>query len=287
MSELPQTQYNENTGCSTTLIRETEILRIYGSLLIRDFPKYWKMYTALYIGPSMGLYPSMKPGGFFCRAVDDMADGDMALPSNFANFAQLTKNLEATIRGDSPPTLPLSLVLLDAISKFELEARSDDDIKGELIAFLSGMTMDSNRRINQETLSRVDLHKIYDLTFLPPIQLSLIGLRSINRAIDIPKLGQVQGRIYALRDYANELPKGSINIPEDIIFASGLTSQMLIDTPQLVVENQVLASWIQTELHECANIITEIKSISLDNNARAMTMALITPIEKFIVDNIR
>ena len=62
---------------------------------------------------------------------------------------------------------------------------------------------------------------------------------------------------------------------------------MLIDTPQLVVENQVLASWIQTELHECANIITEIKSISLDNNARAMTMALITPIEKFIVDNIR
>lgn len=245
------------------------------------------MYTALLVLPSIGVYPAMKPGGFFCRAIDDMADGDLAIPANFANFAEWATELESTIKGDSQPSHPLALVMLDAISKFESVASEDDNVKATLTAFLAGMTLDNERRVRGKTLSWSEILNIYDLTFLPPIQLSLIGLRSSNRASDIPLLGQVQGRIYAIRDFAHELPLGVINIPENVITASGLSGKMLMDTPNLVNTNSVTAAWIQAELRDCVGVIDTLRLTRLDKNARNMTDLLINPIDRYIHSRIK
>ena len=97
--------------------KEYFVLKTLIRLLSRDFSKYFAVSAMCYFGGLSRMCLLAKPAYFFCRIIDDCADGDMQSSElNYPDFETLIKALNAVLLGKRQPSNNLEILLLDVLS---------------------------------------------------------------------------------------------------------------------------------------------------------------------------
>ena len=242
--------------------REWFILISYLKLLFRNFNKYFKVSSTAYFAGTFGIVSAAKPAYFFCRYIDDIADGDHLLPEK--EFRSLLEKLKAIITNNTCAKTGLEATLkkaLDSLHKNNQPKIVDD----EFISFLDAMLHDYERRIHRKACSKEELLNIYDQSFKPVLHLAFLGLGVQIDEKYIYELGRLQGRIYAIQDLEEELKKGIINLPTELLNEINLSTEKLCNTPRTLQKTDRFKNWIQTECKECLSYITDLRALKIDH----------------------
>jgi hypothetical protein len=218
---------------------------VYG----RDFKKY--VVTGAPLSLLSPIYPAANPDYWWGRAHDDMADGDMTLPVGVATYGEYVSvckhHLETDFK-DMQKGVGLDFLLKRVVQKTEREQRPSDNVREELGLFLDAMLTENTRRLQKQVLTRKELYDLNEGSFRHAHNIMLIAIRSPDRASDIPELFQLQGSMYALDDLPTEIPKGTCNIPAEVLDEGKLTLDELITNPNLFFKNTVIGQWVKEEI---------------------------------------
>ncbi|GEM_PF-4353912 len=264
-------------------LRELFIIRCFLSLLQRNFKKYFTVGGITYWLGASGLYPSAKPTYFFCRYVDDLADGDRELPSAYSDFAAFTDRMKALVRGTQEKKKhPIERVLTDAIKKLSRKTDSPAVVRDELIYFLDSMLVDYNRRINSSVLTQKELDQLYDDSFSSVLHLTFIGTGTSLARNYITQLGLIQGKLYALQDLKEDLTAGIINLPQELLSRMGMTVEELMSSTDSLHKNESFLHWRSSELLLCHDYLQVLQSLDVDRKVRKIISILTDPLEVYL-----
>ncbi len=264
-------------------LRELFIIRCFLSLLQRNFKKYFTVGGITYWLGASGLYPSAKPTYFFCRYVDDLADGDRELPQVYSDFAAFTDRMKALVRGaQEKKRHPIERVLTDAIKKLSRKTDSPAVVRDELIYFLDSMLVDYNRRINSSVLTQKELDQLYDDSFSSVLHLTFIGTGTSLARNYITQLGLIQGKLYALQDLKEDLTAGIINLPQELLSRTGMTVEELMSSADSLHKNESFLHWRSSELLLCHDYLQVLQSLDVDRKVRKIISILTDPLEVYL-----
>ena len=253
--------------------REFFILSIFLRLLARDFKKYFKVASLCYFIGVFRISRPAKPAYFFCRYMDDLADGDVRLPKKYHSLEHLVQRLKNRIDHGAPGASKVEILLADVLLKYEKYAQKNEMVCDALRAFLGSMLFDFNRRKNRTLLTGKELLDNYHFSFSAVIQLAAIGLQ-IEMPLDVIRgLGELQGRFYALQDIQSDLEKGIINIPQEVVVEAGLTNDL-----DQCLGNAVFGHWVQSEIESCEKLARLLQSNTGKGRMKRMIDALVNPI---------
>lgn len=163
----------------------------------------------------------------FCRAVDDIADGDLAPVAKHVALDDWDARLERIFRGEARD--PLERVLADGIARYDLR---DADFR----AVIAGMRMDADGPICGPSMEDLDLY--CDRVA------SAVG-RLCVRVFGAPEaagrdLADHQGRALQLtniiRDVEEDAAMGRLYLPAELLAAQGLPT----DDPETVAQAAAL-----------------------------------------------
>ncbi len=268
-------------------LRELFIMRCFLGLLQRDFKKYFTVGGITYWLGASGLYPSAKPTYFFCRYVDDLADGDRKLPLDYKDFENFIKQMKARVKApDTGDFTNIERVLADAIKK--LCRKSDDHrlIKQELTDFLDSMLIDYNRRINGTVLTQPALDQLYDRSFSAVLQLTFIGTGTQLDRAHITRLGLIQGKLYALQDLREDLTSGIINLPQELLSTTDIPLEQMMADPSRLQQNKAFQQWRSDELMRCHEYLQVLQSLKADRKVRKIISILTDPLAIYLKEEV-
>lgn len=263
--------------------RETFIIRCFAALLLRNFKKYFTVGGITYWLGASGLYPAAKPTYFFCRYVDDLADGDRQLPDRYADFSDFITRMKQLV--EQPETKGLrdiELVLVDAIKKLNRKSPDTQVVQKELIAFLDSMLIDYNRRLQSSILSQEELDQLYDSSFSSVLQLTFIGTGTVLSREYITQLGLIQGKLYALQDLHEDLTAGIINLSAELVADTGWTLEQLIKAPLSLQKTEAFVQWRNAELMLCYEYLQTLQSLDVNRKVRKIISILTDPLEVYL-----
>ena len=263
------------------LRRELFILGYFMRLLRRNFKKYFTVAGFTYSLGALGLYPSSKPTYFFCRYIDDLADGDYELP-NGQTFESFINALVTFLNSaDRKASSTIELVLADAVRKLQ---KSTDlaTIQAELTHFLNSMLLDYQRRTDRKALNQAEINELYHRSFSAVLKLALLGfgIQLDNHYVD--KLGLVQGKIYALQDIEEDLSQSIINVPAELIEKAEFSIDALVQTPGQFTATKHFESWRQKELQEAKMLVDQLLGLQTSKKGMKMIRVLVNPLDEYI-----
>ena len=263
--------------------RELFILRCYIALLRRNFKKYFTVASFTYFLGASGLYRSAKPTYFFCRFVDDVTDGDRPLPKGFDSFQAFIDRLLYLLENKSNSKLKgIELMLTDALRKLDKTDATPLLIRAELKSFLQSMQVDYTRRTQKQVLSQTEIDELYDQSFASVLHLAMLGFGTQLERSDIKKLGQVQGKIYALQDLEDDLRMGIINVPRELVKKAGLSNEELMSSPRLLSQHQAFMEWKHSELSTCNGFIEDLYALEAGKKAKKIIRVLVNPLATYV-----
>lgn len=267
----------------TYFLREFFILRCFAALLQRNFKKYFTVGGITYWLGASGLYRSAKPTYFFCRYVDDLADGDRELPSRYENFASFIERMKGLVKNPEVKGLQdIELVLVDALRKLIRKSSNPVLIKKELTSFLDSMLIDHHRRLTHASLSKSALDELYDNSFSSVLQLTFVGTGTELERKHITHLGLIQGKLYGLQDLDEDLGAGIINMPEELIKKTGLSLTEIMDSPATLQKTEAFQVWRLSELMLCHEYLRSLKSLVVSRKVRRIISILTDPLEGYL-----
>jgi hypothetical protein len=238
-----------------------------------------------FIPPSgSGLYPALEVSYHWGRAVDDVVDGDMPLPNKnipVGDWIEELKELAKNGASSVPKGITIEYMQKRALVRLE-EMHSGVDIRGEMVKFLDAMKWEYERRVNRIVLTKNELEILNRNSFGPPHTITLVAVRSKARGEDIDELGQIQGRIQALRDMHTELAHGICNIPQEVLDKCGITFRELEENPSLFDSNIFFQVWKQKEIEECFVLIDRIRTKKLDKPVQLYVRYFLYEINKHL-----
>lgn len=263
--------------------RELFILNCLAGLLKRDFRKYFTVAGTTYWLGASGLYPAAKPTYFFCRYVDDLADGDRNLPKSYQHFDQFIDQMKEVVQGTEKEHVKcIESVLKDAIRKLEKKSGKPALIQKELGHFLDSMLIDYNRRLKQTVLTQNEIDELYNNSFSSVLQLTFLGTGThLNRA-HIRLLGLIQGKLYAIQDMHEDLSTGIINIPATVINATGISIAKLRQRPATIETSKAWQAWRQAELERCASYMDILQALEVNSKVGKIISILLDPLDKYL-----
>ena len=261
--------------------RELFILSYFLRLLGRNFKKYITVAGFTYSLGTFGIYPSAKPTYFFCRYIDDLADGDNTLP-NGKSFEKLIEGLIEFIKSpNQKASNKIELTLADAIKK--LQKTTDlKTIHSELIHFLESMQLDYQRRVAEEALNQSEINALYLRSFSAVLNLALLGFGIQLDKHYVDKLGLVQGKVYALQDIEDDLSRAIINVPNQVIIDAHFAIKDLISKPNEFVVTAAFHKWRQQELLEARDIVDELLTLKTSKKGKKLIGVLVKPLDNYI-----
>ncbi|MFH1916534.1 MAG: hypothetical protein ABIJ21_04675 [Nanoarchaeota archaeon] len=223
--------------------------------------------------------PGIAPGSWIayhlCRSIDDIADGEQPLPQEYHSFRHFFHDLHQTIETENYPETEIGLLLRGTIR--DMEQYHGVDIRQGLHDFIEAMYVEYERRANKAISTREELFVVYQQSFSVPQDIAFICFHSRIRSKDVPELAQLQGRLYAVKDLAEEIPKGIVFIPKEVI--PDMDWQSLLrkyeDNPQIL-------SWNAEELDAGKELIARLRSYRLDMGGKLVMSFLVKGIEKYI-----
>lgn len=123
------------------------------------------------------------------REIDDIVDGDIALPRGFSDVTQLLEQVKADLLGSLAPQTKLGKYA--RVVAGDLERLGCETIRTDLADFLEGMQSEYVRRRDKQLLSHDALCTLHDQSFRGSQQAYLVALGSRFNARDIGELPQI------------------------------------------------------------------------------------------------
>lgn len=230
-----------------------------------------------------GLAPGLEVSYHFGRAVDDVVDGDAELPSGFTSVPEWLQFLRGHIDEGGrniPKGLTVEFLLKRTLRRMQPYDGRRFGIQSELRSFLGAMEREYDRRVNRKVLNREELSLLYRDAFGPPHTITLEAVGSRTIAQDIPELAQAQGRLFAIADLKEDLARGIINIPQEVLELASLRSEELVENPGRI-KHRLVGEWIESEISDCAQLIQTLREKKLDWRGRAYVSYLLKGFDKF------
>lgn len=179
-------------------------------------------------------------GFCFLQLYDDIMDGDRVTstaPDVIA--AQTIAEWESgQFRGDT--SLSRLAAALD-VSLRSLHLLPDDDPRHDVLVLLKAMRRDAQRVATQALLTRTELTEHLRATFHHSVNLLLIASQMQARAETVPDLVAALGWCSVVRDLGEDLHKGLVNVPDDVVRRVEATSG------KLTVQHPETRRWLNEE----------------------------------------
>jgi phytoene synthase len=150
----------------------------------------------------------------FCRAVDDIADGDQPRPERSAGLARWRQDIDRLYAGTPPPALaPLAA----AVQAFGLA-------KDDFLAVIDGMQMDVDADIRAPDLATLDLYCDRVASAVGRLSVRVFGLERAA-GIDLAReLGRALQLTNILRDLDEDAAVGRLYLPREALAAAGISA---------------------------------------------------------------
>ena len=150
----------------------------------------------------------------FCRAVDDIADGDAPREWRLARLAEWRDNINALFAGGRPPGLEQ---LADAIERFDLRQQ-------EFNAVIDGMEMDAAMDIRAPDLATLELYCDRVACAVGRLSARVFGLAGDKGRLLAHHLGLALQLTNILRDIDEDAAVGRLYLPREALRDAGVES---------------------------------------------------------------
>lgn len=249
-----------------------EYLILYLSLLLvtRNRKKYLKIVGITYLLGSTKICSAAKPAYFFCRMIDDCADGDLKPNKlNFPSFLAMINHFRNLLQDESTYFYPADYLLRDLIIKTNLP---DVEVKSILLDFLEAMKVEYERRISSQILDERSLLTVHKNSFYPVLQLAFLALNTPYDLEILDQLTLIQSKVYSIQDIKSDLNNGIINLPREVISNSTLDHKILRDP--------LVKLWIVDQLIMAKDIGDSLLSKDTPPKTKKLIKTLVNPIMK-------
>jgi phytoene synthase len=150
----------------------------------------------------------------FCRAVDDIADGDAPRAERSAALAQWRRDIDALYAGVAPAALTS---LAGAVKQFGL--RKDD-----FLAVIDGMEMDAVEDIRAPEYAKLDLYCDRVASAVGRLSVRVFGMGEQEGIALAHHLGRALQLTNILRDIDEDAGLGRLYLPREGLAAAGIAS---------------------------------------------------------------
>ncbi len=181
----------------------------------------------------------LRAGFCLTQHIDDVLDGDRPVPVDPVAYAR------GLLRGEPAPLAPLAEHVVG-----ELDRRGGRGMLTELVEVL----IEDRRRMDERrTMSAAALAAHHRRTFRLSLDLTLLAAGSDLRAEDAPELVEALAWCSPVRDLEEDLAKGLINIPEEV-----LAQVPGAAAPRAILASEPVKDWLRTEHRRAAEAIAEL-----------------------------
>ena len=148
----------------------------------------------------------------FCRAVDDVADGDASRDAKLAELARWRSDIDALFAG-TPPNRVRNL--LQPVRAFALEL---DDFH----SIIDGMEMDVRTTIRAPDLATLDLYCDRVACAVGRLSVRVFGMPADKGTALANALGRALQLTNILRDLDDDATRGRLYLPREALLAAGI-----------------------------------------------------------------
>lgn len=166
----------------------------------------------------------------FCREVDDIADGPLAVADKLAALDHWKANVERLFRPASTPTFLLEAPLRRAIELHGLRRR-------DFLAVVEGMIMDAECPMVAPSMLELDLYCDRVAAAVGRLSVRVFGLGDAEGEALAGALGRALQLTNILRDLGEDAILGRLYLPAEILAAHGIDAA---DGPQAVLAHPAL-----------------------------------------------
>ena len=150
----------------------------------------------------------------FCRAVDDIADGDLPRAQRSAELAQWRRDIDALFAGSPPPAL---VPLAQAVKRFGMR-------KADFLAVIDGMEMDAVEDIRAPDFDKLDLYCDRVASAVGRLSVRVFGMGEQDGVALAHHLGRALQLTNILRDIDEDAGLGRLYLPREGLSAAGIMS---------------------------------------------------------------
>jgi phytoene synthase len=150
----------------------------------------------------------------FCRAVDDIADGDAPRAERSAALAQWRRDIDALYAGSPPPALAS---LAQAVKRFGMH-------KDDFLAVIDGMEMDAVEDIRAPSFDTLDLYCDRVASAVGRLSVRVFGMGEADGIALAHHLGRALQLTNILRDIDEDAGLGRLYLPHEALDAAGIAS---------------------------------------------------------------
>jgi squalene synthase HpnD len=179
----------------------------------------------------------------FCKAVDDIADGDAPRPQRLAELAEWRQHIAALYAGEVPSGLA---ALADAIKDYGLR-------REDFLAVIDGMEMDAAEDIRAPSFDELDLYCDRVASAVGRLSVRVFGLKDADGLPLAHHLGRALQLTNILRDIDEDAGVGRLYLPREALAAAGIEStdpQFVILDPRLGVACDRVVERARTHFRE-------------------------------------
>ena len=181
---------------------------------------------------AMRLLPKQKRDAMFeiygfCRAVDDIADGEGPRPLRRSEMGRWRDDIGALFAGEVAPNL---VGLAQAVERFRLQ-------KADFLAVIEGMEMDLEQDIRAPDMATLDLYCDRVASAVGRLSVRVFGMDAEAGLKLAHHLGRALQLTNILRDLDEDAGVGRLYLPREALQAAGIASS----EPQRVLADESLA----------------------------------------------
>jgi squalene synthase HpnD len=184
----------------------------------------------------------------FCRAVDDIADGDSPHPQRQSDLQAWRRDIEDIYRGTTPARLA---GLAAAVGRFDLQ-------REDFLAVIDGMEMDAQRDIRAPDMASLDLYCDRVASAVGRLSVRIFGMEAAAGRELAHHLGRALQLTNILRDLDEDAGLGRLYLPAEALREAGIDSSdpaVVLAHPNLGQACKVVAKRAQNHFREADRIM--------------------------------
>lgn|GEM_PF-620894 len=229
---------------------------------VRRHPRYLVMFYALFRASFPRWRRTRVLRASYCLAqhVDDVLDGDRRIKGDPEAYALAVVR---GLRGETPfggtTADQLAEFVGAELGRYESEREDPNDHpRSDLVKLFEVLLEDRRRMDARRTLSAEALAEQHRLTFFYSLNLTLILAGSSLRASDAPDLVAALAWCSPVRDLDQDLEKGLINIPAEVLARAGWNGDPAI--LETALDTPAVQDWLRAEHRRGAAAIQALGS---------------------------
>jgi squalene synthase HpnD len=211
----------------------------------------------------------------FCKAVDDIADGDAPRPWRLAQLAAWRERIAALYAGTVPDGLA---ALARVIEQFSL--RQED-----FLTVIDGMEMDARENIRAPTFDELDLYCDRVASAVGRLSVRIFGLEDRDGLPLAHHLGRALQLTNILRDIDEDAAAGRLYLPREALAHAGIEStdpQFVVLDPRLGVACDMVVERARAHFREADAVMARC-SRRLVRAPRMMEQAYLRILEDMVL----